>query len=91
MAGINPLRHYLESGWREGRDPHPIFNADQFVKQYPQSAAINPLIHYFAKIEPAGRTATSKGPRKTQEYTTRLALLEKLALVVNKNNASFCI
>ncbi|GGF72905.1 hypothetical protein GCM10007301_35910 [Azorhizobium oxalatiphilum] len=47
-AGINPLLHYLVSGWREGRSPHPYFHNDWYLHRYPdvQAAGVNPLVHY---------------------------------------------
>jgi len=48
-TGLNPLRHYLEFGWREARDPHPWFANDWYLSRNPDVAAadINPLQHYL--------------------------------------------
>ena len=48
-AGDNPLQHYLEFGWREGRDPNPVFDTSYYLEQNPDvaEAGVNPLQHYF--------------------------------------------
>lgn len=47
-AQVSPLRHYLEYGWREGRDPSPLFSSERYLEKNPDvaSAKINPLVHY---------------------------------------------
>lgn len=47
---ICPLLHYLEHGWREGRNPHPYFFNDWYLNQNPDVLAvltITPLEHYL--------------------------------------------
>lgn len=49
-AQVNALRHYLEYGWREGRNPHRYFNNDWYLAQNPDvliAGWINPLDHYL--------------------------------------------
>ncbi|HEY0185540.1 MAG TPA: hypothetical protein VGC09_22285 [Rhodopila sp.] len=45
---IDPLAHFLSTGWREGRNPSPDFNVAYYLKRNADVAAsgINPLIHY---------------------------------------------
>lgn len=48
--GVCPLRHYLEMGWREGRNPHPYFLNDWYLNQNRDllpTLAISPLEHYL--------------------------------------------
>lgn len=48
--GLCPLRHYLDYGWREGRNPHPYFLNDWYLGQYPDVLAeltVSPLEHYL--------------------------------------------
>jgi GT2 family glycosyltransferase len=49
QAGAPPLQHYLEHGWREGRDPHRYFANDWYLEQNPDvlEAGTNPLEHYL--------------------------------------------
>lgn len=49
-SGMSPLVHYVLHGWREGRDPHPLFANDWYLAQNPDVAAhgaMNPLDHYL--------------------------------------------
>lgn len=47
-AGTNPLLHYLTHGWKEGRNPHPLFDGNWYLQQNPDVATsgTNPLVHY---------------------------------------------
>jgi len=47
-AGVDPLQHYLNSGWREGRNPSAYFNTGWYLNQNPdvRAAGMNPLQHY---------------------------------------------
>jgi hypothetical protein len=47
-AGVTPLEHYVEEGWREGLDPHPFFRTDWYFRLFRDVAARpqNPLVHY---------------------------------------------
>src|SRR6185437_13139891 len=47
-AGTDPLREYLARGGFEGRDPHPLFDSDWYLRNNPavSAARINPLLHY---------------------------------------------
>ena len=56
-SGIAPDRHFLEFGWREGRDPGPHFSTKAYLKAHMDVAAqdVNPLLHYAAHGEAEGR------------------------------------
>ena len=47
-AGLNPLMHYMEIGWREGRKPGPYFSSRYYLfdNSDVQSTDMNPLLHY---------------------------------------------
>ncbi|TCZ56627.1 hypothetical protein EXY23_19755 [Roseicella aquatilis] len=47
-AGIDPAEHYHLFGWREGRDPGPLFSTVFYLASNPDVAAaqIDPLQHY---------------------------------------------
>lgn len=47
--GIDPARHFLRFGAREGRSPSAKFNLAKYLKAHPDVAAsgVNPLIHYL--------------------------------------------
>lgn len=58
-AGIDPLEHFLVTGWREGRDPHPKFSVRDYLETYPDiaQAGMNPFVHYVRTGRAEGRTA----------------------------------
>lgn len=47
-SNIDPLSHYLEVGWKEGRDPSPDFSTTYYLTEHRDIAkgGANPLIHY---------------------------------------------
>jgi hypothetical protein len=49
ISYIDPARHYFTIGWREGRDPSPIFSNRDYLRHNPDVARmeINPLAHYI--------------------------------------------
>jgi hypothetical protein len=58
LAGLDALAHYLQSGWREGRDPAPWFSTADYLATHADVAlaGINPLHHYLAAGWREGRT-----------------------------------
>lgn len=56
-SGIDPVRHYLESGAREGRDPSPGFSTRGYLERYPdvEESGTNPLVHYLSFGQAEGR------------------------------------
>ncbi len=56
-AGVDPIRHYAETGWREGRDPAPWFSTQAYLKANPDvaKAGWNPLHHYLTQGRRQGR------------------------------------
>ena len=48
-AGVDPYRHYFDTGFLEGRDPHPLFDTSYYLESYPDVAARgrNPLLDYW--------------------------------------------
>lgn len=55
---VDPVRHYLEHGWREGRDPGPRFSTRGYLRSNPDVGASdqNPLLHYLEHGRFEGRT-----------------------------------
>ncbi len=56
-AGVDPLDHFLASGWREGRNPTLWFSVTHYLEYYPDVAAagINPFLHYLMAGKSEGR------------------------------------
>ena len=48
-AGIDPIQHYIITGFSEGRFPHPLFDTHYYLAEYPDVCqnGINPLLHYI--------------------------------------------
>ena len=48
-SGTNPLQHYMEYGFKEGRDPNPQFDTSRYQEKNPdvKQAEINPLAHFI--------------------------------------------
>ncbi|POA21768.1 hypothetical protein C1886_04115 [Pseudomonas sp. FW300-N1A1] len=59
--GIDPLKHYMLHGWREGRDPSALFSTLKYLSENPDVAAarVNPLIHFLKCGQLEGRSITS--------------------------------
>ena len=57
---LDPISHFIEYGWREGRDPNPFFCTSSYLEENADVAnsGINPFYHYIV----AGR-AEGRAPR----------------------------
>jgi hypothetical protein len=49
VMGEHGLAHYRREGWRQGRDPHPLFCNDWYLALNPDAAdsGMSPLEHYL--------------------------------------------
>lgn len=58
-SGVNPFKHYMETGWREGRNPGAHFSSSFYLGVYEdvQQAQVNPLDHYVRFGKKEGRKA----------------------------------
>ncbi len=47
-SGIDPIEHYLQFGWKEGRNPSVKFDGTEYLERYSdiKKAKLNPLLHY---------------------------------------------
>jgi hypothetical protein len=63
--GAGARAHYLQFGWREGRDPSVGFSTDGYLAANPDVAAakINPLIHFLEHGFAEGRSGYQKDLR----------------------------
>jgi hypothetical protein len=57
-SGADPLRHFLTTGWREGRDPAPWFSVRHYLESNPDvvEAKLNPFAHYLIAGRAEGRS-----------------------------------
>jgi hypothetical protein len=62
-AGINPLDHYHQFGWNEGRDPGVNFDSSSYLATYAdvKAAGVDPLTHYLDFGRHEGRSAFADG------------------------------
>jgi hypothetical protein len=58
-AGVDPLRHFLTTGWLEGRDPTPRFSVRDYLELHPDVAGsgLNPFAHFLISGRAEGRSA----------------------------------
>jgi GT2 family glycosyltransferase/glycosyltransferase involved in cell wall biosynthesis len=56
-SGLEPLRHFIEQGLNERRDPNRWFDGGWYLRQYPDVAASgrHPLLHYIGGGAAEGR------------------------------------
>lgn len=58
-ANADPIRHYFQHGWSEGRRPRQDFDTAYYVRAHPDVvlAGMNPFEHYILKGRREGRRA----------------------------------
>jgi serralysin len=59
-GNTDPVTHYSDTGWREGRDPNSRFSTADYLEANPDvaEAKINPLVHFLRSGRAEGRLAT---------------------------------
>jgi hypothetical protein len=86
-SAIDPLDHYLDYGWREGRDPNADFSTAFYLSANPDVAAagLNPFYHYLVAGRAEGRTPAHPGGWRANALQ-RIRPLDELAkeLLVNR-------
>jgi serralysin len=62
-AGVNPLAHYMQVGWQEGRDASAQFDTLGYLAANPDVAAagLDPLQHFLQFGVYEGRLAVNDG------------------------------
>jgi glycosyltransferase involved in cell wall biosynthesis len=95
---VDPVQHYMQIGWREGRDPSPEFSTDYYLEIHTDIAAAgkNPYVHYIEHGRDEGRLARpssalqnarpeSPAPPPPQPETAGAD--ERAGIVVNAQNS----
>lgn len=83
-AKSDPLLHYLETGWKEGRDPSKGFSTSHYLDANPdvRAANINPFLHYVTSGQKEGRAPVSvtqdiqKSAAQDARLSSEIALLQ---------------
>lgn len=52
--GMDPLQHYMEYGWKEGKNPGPTFETNFYAMAFLEDNAVCPLSHYLLKGQKLG-------------------------------------
>lgn len=65
----DPIRHYCEHGWREGRNPSPAFDTSYYLETSPDilDSGMNPFLHYVIAGVLEGRPAHRAGGRRAEK------------------------
>ena len=52
-AKMNPIKHYLKFGWKEGRNPSAKFDGNKYLNKRPdvRIAGLCPLVHYIKFVK----------------------------------------
>ena len=60
---LDPVEHFHEHGWREGRSPNTWFDVEYYLTAYPdiRDANIDPLLHFIAHGRSEGRRPSRPG------------------------------
>ena len=56
-ADMDPLTHFTQHGWKEGRNPSERFNTQYYLDSYPdvEQTGVNPLLHFLVSGKENGR------------------------------------
>jgi hypothetical protein len=87
-AGVDPLRHFMTDGWKEGRWPNPGFDPAFYLARNPDVAAarLNPILHYIRYGEAEGRV-TSASILDISSASNATAILARLHAAIEWRRA----
>lgn len=72
-AEVDPIIHYNEFGWREGRNPTPDFNTKYYleINEDVRDAEVNPFYHFLVAGRDEGRACqTDINETSTEEHNS---------------------
>lgn len=80
-SGQDPLDHFLQRGWKEGRDPSRDFHLDDYLELSPDVAAarVQPFVHFLAQGRNEGRIAKRRLGFRHDAVARLRPLQERLA------------
>jgi GT2 family glycosyltransferase len=98
-ADINPLKHFMKYGWKEGRNPSESFNTNFYIENHPsvKSDNINPLVHYIRhhgkEGKPVNQSLIKRGFRKLKRIFKQTGPISTIKTATNgssKNTGNLC-
>lgn len=65
-----PLWHYIDVGWKQGKDPSPNFDTSHYLQIYPdvRPLHVNPLFHFVEHGDVEGRLPLRHLPQVLRHY-----------------------
>ncbi|QHD69090.1 glycosyltransferase [Sphingobium yanoikuyae] len=81
--GQSGFYHYINHGYKEGRDPGPNFDTRYYVTNYPDvgMSGVNPLLHYLEYGRAEGRQCKPGIHEMGQHESARHVIAKEMALV----------
>jgi len=86
-ADIDPIKHFIKNGWREGRNPSANFDTNFYLESYPdvKEAGINPLVHFIRYGSKEGRKTHGENSIVIDEKMSKLKKLMMIAIHAKNN------
>ncbi len=86
-ADIDPIKHYIKNGWREGRNPSERFDTNFYLDSYPdvRDAGINPLVHFIQYGSKEGRSTHSQNSIVAVHNVSKIKKLITIAKYAKNN------
>jgi hypothetical protein len=80
-AKIDPIVHFLEYGWREGRAPNESFSVTEYLdaNQDIAASAVNPFLHFLTHGRVEGRPLRAGSGHKHSIITNAATVEQRLA------------
>ncbi len=88
-SGMDPLEHFLVTGWIEGRDPTRTFSLRDYLEAYPDVAqsGLNPFAHYLIRGRAEGRTPRHDLGFEFDVISRAQSMVQRLAVAVAASQA----
>lgn len=89
-AGVDPLHHFVEFGWREGRNPNSRFSTETYLVLHGdvKDAGVNPFWHYIVAGRNEGRQLTQPTTEQENVLKTSKSIQQKEREVVGDVSGS---
>ena len=63
LKKLDPIKHFIDFGWREGRNPTALFDIRSYSAENDDIGEMNPFYHYVTIGHPEGRRGNPIGTR----------------------------